>query len=119
MDPKLPTSRRQVPPEEYEQNLRRRVERLKATGARLIWRNTTPVPAGARGRVPGDDVLYNEIAARVMAEYQIPTDDLYGFAMERLEQIQLPANVHFKPEGSRALAEQVVAAIARQLASKD
>ena len=53
-DPKAKTSRKQVPPVEYEKNLRELVKRLKKTGARLIWRNTTPVPEGARGRVPGD-----------------------------------------------------------------
>ena len=30
--------------EEYEANLRKRLARLEKTGARLIWRNTTPVP---------------------------------------------------------------------------
>ncbi|MBI3470258.1 MAG: SGNH/GDSL hydrolase family protein [Candidatus Solibacter usitatus] len=35
------TSAHQVPPEQYEANLARIVERLRATGAKLIWVTTT------------------------------------------------------------------------------
>ncbi len=105
----------QVPPAEYEKNLRTLVERLKKTGATLIWRNTTPVPEGSSGRQVGDAVKYNEIAAKVMADNDIPTDDLYTFAKEHMAEIQLPANVHFSPEGSEKLAGQVVAAIQKAL----
>lgn len=108
----------QVPPAEYEKNLRTLVDRLKKTGATLIWRNTTPVPEGSAGRHAGDAVIYNEIAAKIMADNDIPTDDLYSFAKEHLAEIQLPANVHFSPEGSTKLAEQVVAAIQKALAAR-
>lgn len=117
-DPKLPTSKPQVPLADYEKNLRELVGRLKKTGARLIWRNTTPIPVGAKGRVPGDDVKYNEIAAKIMTENQIPTDDLYGFAQPRLAEIQNKADVHFTTAGSQQLAEQVVAAIQKELAKQ-
>lgn len=106
---------RQVPPEEYEANLRKLVARLKKTGARLIWCATTPVPAGAAGRVPGDEVAYNAIAARVMEQERIPIDDLYSFARERRDKIQLTANVHFTPAGSHELAKQVAASILAEL----
>ena len=114
-DPAAPGSHQQVPPAEYEKNLRTLVERLKKTGAKLIWRNTTPVPAGVKGRVPGDEVAYNTIAAGIMKEHGIPTDDLHAFAQARLAELQIPANVHFTPGGSQALAEQVVAAIEKAL----
>jgi len=114
-DPKAPGSHQQVPPGEYEKNLRALVERLKKTGAKLIWCSTTPVPEGSAGRVFGDAVKYNAIAAKVMDDNQIPTDDLYTFAKARLKEIQLPANVHFSPEGSAALAQQVVDSISATL----
>lgn len=114
-DPQLETSRPQVPLEEYEVNLRKIVKRLQATDAKLIWRNTTPVPEGAKGRVVGDAKKYNDVALKIMQENGIPVDDHYAFCLERLEEIQLPANVHFSPEGSRALAEQAVAAIEKAL----
>ncbi|MGD9857204.1 MAG: SGNH/GDSL hydrolase family protein, partial [Planctomycetaceae bacterium] len=103
--------RQQVPIEAYEQNLKKLVTRLEQTGAKLIWRSTTPVPEGAVGRIPGDEVRYNAIAAAIMQERGIPIDDQYAFAQPRLEEIQLPANVHFTNAGSRALAEQAVKAI--------
>ena len=113
-DPKLETSKPQVPPAEYEANLRKIVERLKKTGAKLVWRNTTPVPVGAKGRVFGDSKTYNEIASRIMEEADIPTDDQYSFCMKHPD-LQLKANVHFSKEGSEALAKQAVAAITKAL----
>jgi len=45
--------------EEYQQNLRKLVRILKATGAELIWASTTPVPDGETGRFKGDEIKYN------------------------------------------------------------
>ena len=42
-----------------------------------------------------------------MEENGIAIDDLYEFAVPRLEAIQQLANVHFKPEGSKQLAGEV------------
>lgn len=108
-------SRQQVPIDQYEANLAKLVERLKKTGAKLIWCATTPVPEGARGRVPGDEVRYNEAAARVMKEAGLPTDDLYAFALPKLDTIQNKADVHFTPQGSRQLAKTVGEAISALL----
>jgi hypothetical protein len=105
----------QVPLEEYERNLRTLVERLQQTGARLVWRSTTPVPEGAVGRAPGDAARYNAVAAKIMNEAGIPIDDHYAYCLPRLAQMQRPANVHFTPEGSRLLAQQVATAIEQAL----
>ena len=56
-DPKAKDSRPQVPIDEYEKNLRKLVSRLKKTKAKLIWRSTTPVPEGCKGRVVGDSAI--------------------------------------------------------------
>jgi acyl-CoA thioesterase-1 len=93
--------------EEYEKNLRELVKSLKATGAKLIWATTTPVPEGSAGRVAGDDVKYNAVAAKVMTEAGVPINDLHALCVPKLAEWQLPKNVHFKPEGSRGLAETV------------
>lgn len=114
-DPSAATSHRQVSPEDYRKNLESLVARLQKTGARLIWRNTTPVPDGAKGRVKGDELVYNEIAKDVMARASVPTHDLYSFAKERLDRIQKPADVHFTPEGSDILADDVVRVILETL----
>jgi len=99
--------RQQVPPDAYRKNLERIVRRLEKTGAVLIWASTTPVPGGAHGRIKGDAARYNALAAEVMAKHKVPVNDLYGFALPRLEKIQRSKNVHFTPDGSKALAEQV------------
>jgi acyl-CoA thioesterase-1 len=109
--PDAPDSRQQVPIQQYEENLRKLVARLKKTGATLIWCATTPVPQGARGRVVGDSARYNQVAAKVMQENDVAINDLYAFAMKRLDKIIRPANVHFTPEGSQALAGHVAETI--------
>jgi hypothetical protein len=107
----------QVRIEAYERNLGELVARLKTTGAKLIWCSTTPVPEGKLSppRRPEDVPRYNEIAARVMQPNGIAINDLYGFALPRLGQIQRPENVHFTEEGSEQLAQSVAAAVVKAL----
>jgi len=116
VEPDVEGARHQVIAEDYEKNLRLLVARMKKTGARLIWCTTTPVPAGSAGRKADESVLYNEIAAKVMQEYGVAIDDLHAFALPQLEEIQLPKNVHFSPEGSKVLATQVAKSISESLA---
>lgn len=101
----------QIPIDQYERNLDEIVTRLEKTGAKLIFANTTPVPDGTGFRVKGDAQKYNVVAEKVMQKHGVPVNDLYSFAMARLDEIQRPVNVHFTPEGSRLLGEQVVKVI--------
>jgi hypothetical protein len=117
-DPKVSTSHQQVLLPEYEKNLTELVKQLQATGAKLVWCTTTPITEGTRGRVPGDEKKYNEVAARVMKAANIPTNDLWSHAQARLRDAQLPANVHFAPEGYLYLAEKVAAEIQAALPQK-
>jgi hypothetical protein len=110
-DPKAKTSKPQVSQADYEKNLRELVKRLKKTGSRLIWRNTTPVPEGAKGRVVGDSKIYNDIAAKIMKEENVEIHDLYTFAKEHAAKIQRKADVHYTPAGSKQLAAEVVKAL--------
>jgi acyl-CoA thioesterase-1 len=109
--------KRQVPPEDYERNLRDIVAKLVQSGARVVWASTTPVPGGnlSPPRQTADVPAYNLVAKKVMDDNRIPTDDLYAFVLAREKELQLPENVHFTPEGYRALAERVAAAILVQL----
>lgn len=115
---------RYVPPEEgeqvtplpqYEANLRELVARLRATGAKLIWASTTPVPEHTLARIARDEENYNRVAARVMTELGIPIDDLHALVVPRQAELQLPQNVHFTEAGYAALAHQVAAAISAAL----
>jgi acyl-CoA thioesterase-1 len=106
----------QVATDQYEQNLRTIVARLKRTGARLIWCSTTPVPEKSNPPRRESDVIdYNDVARKIMAENGIPIDDLHNFALLRQSAIQRPDNVHFTAEGSKVLAQQVAASIAEML----
>ena len=107
--------KQQVPIDQYEANLDKLVQRLKKTGAKLVWCATTPVPDGAKGRVKGDGAKYNAAAKKVMDKHGVPINDLYAFALPRLKELQRPANVHFTPAGSKALAERVAASILEAL----
>lgn len=116
----LATDPPQVTVEVYEKQLREIVTKLKATGAKLIFATTTPVPEGAMKvyRNDADAVRYNEAALKVMKENGIAVNDLYAFAKPQLQQIQIqPANVHFTPTGSEVLAGAVVKSIRAALAS--
>ena len=101
--------------DEYERNLEEIVKRLKATGAALIWATTTPVPEKeanrAANRRNSDVIAYNSAARRIMEEHHVAIDDLYAFALPRLNEIQQAEDVHFTFEGSAVLAKPVADSI--------
>ena len=121
-------------PEQYADNLRTIVERLKKTGAKLIFATTTPVPGGTLGRIRGDERQYNAVALKVMKDEGVDIDDLGGWVEniqdklgpfppkpkkkpypQRAGDPQLPYNVHFTKEGYDQLADLVVASIVKDL----
>jgi len=105
-----------VPLAEYEKNLETLVERLKQTGARLIFANTTLVPEGEAGRFPGDEVKYNAAAQRIMEKCGVPINDLHATTQAfQPAMFAGTGNVHFSAQGSAKLAGQVVAQIAAAL----
>jgi acyl-CoA thioesterase-1 len=106
-----------VPLAEFERNVRRIVERLKATGAKLVWAPATPVPRDDLKPVrKTEDVLaYNAAARAIMTANAVAVNDLYAFALPRLKELQRPDNVHFTEAGSEALGAEVAAAIRAQL----
>lgn len=116
-----PSKGKQVaPPETYAAQLGKLASRLKATGAKVIFATTTPVPPGAKGRVAGDETIYNKAALRVMEEQGIPVDDLCAVATKQIATqppgtFQQRANVHYTTEGYRELARQVADSIGKEL----
>ena len=103
--------------EVYTKNMETIVKKLQATGAKLIFATTTPVTPGTTNPLrertaPG---VYNAAALKVMKENNVAVNDLYTFCLPQLDKIQLPKNVHFKPEGSTALAKEVVKKISEAL----
>jgi len=105
----------QVSLTEYAKNLKKLVQRLKRTGARLIWASTTPVPHGCMFRICGEDMKYNEVAMKVMHDENIPVDDLHAIVAANLPELQDANDVHFNPKGSELLAKAVAQSIIEQL----
>jgi len=110
----------QAPLADYESNLRAIVERLKKSGARLIWATTTPVPDAkvSPPRASADVLVFNAVAKKIMDESGIPVDDLYALVKPRLDELQMPANVHFNKAGYDELAHQVAQSILKALESR-
>lgn len=121
-DAKLPPEGvRHAAPADYEKNLRQLVQRMKATGAKLIWATTTPVPKGgnlAPNRRFGDIATYNAIAARVMAENGVAINDLNAAIAPHVEKVGRTNDVHFSAEGSAFLAERVVRSVTANLPAR-
>jgi len=102
--------------EDYEKNLEELVAKLKATGATLIWANTTVVPGGEAGRFVGDDEKYNAVALRVMERNGDAIDDLWTLTKGFDGKYSLePGDVHYTPEGYGKIATQVSAEIEKVL----
>jgi len=112
-----PEGKHQVPLDEYRQNLQTLVQRLKRTGARLIWVSTTPVGrlAEAKGYRQDSDVrAYNAVAANVMKTEGVIINDLYIVIKPQAESL-LRDGVHFNQEGIAVTAENVAGAIQKSL----
>lgn len=103
--------------DEYGVNLTRILDRLRGTGAHLVFATTTPVPDGADGRRPGDEIECNAIAGRLMARAGVPINDLHAFITPHLAEVQTPSNVHFNETGSRLMGEEVARVIVAALRS--
>ena len=102
--------------DQYEKNLRVIVARLKQTGAKLIFANTTPVPESDAAKYVKDSELpYNVAARKVMDEEGVAWNDVWSAVKPRQDELQGRRNVHFMASGSAVLAKQVAEAITRAL----
>jgi hypothetical protein len=109
----MPDEKRQVEPGDYEKNLRALVAKMKATGARLIWATTTPIPSGelVPPRRFGEVAEYNAIAEKVMKENGVAIDDLNAAVTPQITKLQNPKDVHYNAAGYKFLAEEVARSI--------
>lgn len=114
----------QVPLDQYEENLRRIVARLrKETSARLVFASTTPIlddrhsKRGANfDRLEADVLRYNAAALKVMLQAGVPVHDLHWVVEQgQPEQLLGRDGTHYTPEGNARLAEAVADCILRQL----
>jgi hypothetical protein len=77
---------RTTEPDRYEKNLHQLVNRLQATGAKLVWASTTPIRHSSTNVFAlGSEIEYNTIAARVMGEHGVPTNDMYAHVLSLID----------------------------------
>jgi acyl-CoA thioesterase-1 len=101
--------------QEYAQNIEKCLAILESTGAHLVWASTTPVPLNSSGRVTGDEVVRNKVAADIMQKHGIAINDLYTLMTNEPDYHASPGNVHFTGEGSYVMAKQIVKVIGDKL----
>lgn len=103
--PEIPS---RIPVGQYKKNLQLVIDKMNATGAKLVFATTTAYPDGVNPcRLPADAEIYNSAALEVIKKNGIPVNDLYAFTENRLEELQIPKNVHFTPKGSKVIAAEV------------
>ena len=104
--------------EQYADNLRELVARMKSTGAKLVFATTTPVPMGgilSPTRKFDSVEERNRLAVELMEAEGVVINDLYAVASPVMEKVGRPGDVHFQPEGYAILAAAVADVIERVL----
>ena len=111
---------RATPAADYQQRLETLITRMKATGAKLVWASTTPVPPDTKdGPKAAEQIVEkNRVAAEVMAKQGVAINDLFAFITPHLAKAQNPKDVHFSDEGYNLLGKEVAAAIKQALQEK-
>lgn len=124
------TEKFQVPPDQYEANLRNIVERIrKETDAKVLFATTTPIidARAAAARTKADYELldasvkqYNGIATKVMQELRVPVDDLNALLAdaETRNKLMSADGVHFTTEGREMLGKAVAEFIKKHLPAR-
>jgi len=105
---------------DYEERLELIVKQLKATGAKLIWATTTPIPPDTKDGPEASTAIIekNHIAADIMKKNMVHVNDLFAFITPQLSKVQNPMDVHFKGEGYDMLGRQVALKIEEILKTK-
>jgi len=96
-----------------------------APQAKLIWANITPVIRISEAATDELDpdlnpvvVAHNAMAAPIMAEYKIPTDDLYTLMLPHLNlRAGKKDNYHWKPAAYELMAKPIVESIEKALSA--
>jgi lysophospholipase L1-like esterase len=124
------TGKFQVPPDQYEANLRAIVGRIRAgTKATVVFATTTPViddrAAGARTEadyelLDASTEQYNAIARKVMNDLDVPVNDVRAALGDAETRARLTGSdgIHFQPEGYDRLAAAVAEFLTKHLPSR-
>lgn len=100
-------------PKQYENNLRELVKKFKASGAKVIWASTTPIIGNNGILYAGDEIIYNKIAAKVMADNKVPVIDMHKYGYESHQKTRHAKTYNFK--GGLPLHPPVLKVIVEEL----
>lgn len=111
---------RKTSAKDYEDRLELIVKKLKATGAKLIWASTTPIPPDTKDGPEASAAIVekNRIAAEIMKKNMVHVNDLFAFITPELSKVQNPMDVHFKGGGYDMLGRQVAFEVEKVLKTK-
>ena len=113
--------------EAYVDNLKVIAQQIQATGAKVVFATTTPVPVSLRatkitaGALPPKTRLFddiperNELAVSALKEIGVRINDLYEVILPEQEKLQNKNDVHFSAVGSKVLAQAVADSILQSL----
>ncbi len=103
---------RNTPIADYAKRLEEITKRLKATGAKIIWASTTPIPDDdSKQQVAASIVERNQVALSIMKANGVMIDDLYEKILPELAKYQRPKDVHFTEDGYDFFGKNVSACI--------
>lgn len=100
---------------DYKTRLAQITRRLRATGAKLVWVTTTPVPESVNEHRKESVDRLNQVADALMKEHSVPILDLNRAVAPLLDEYQLPENCHFKNEGYVFMGERMAEAVLAEL----
>ncbi|MCF6177164.1 MAG: SGNH/GDSL hydrolase family protein [Victivallaceae bacterium] len=100
-------------PKIYAQDLEKIIVRLKKSGAKLVWAQSTPL-SGTKYK-QGSMLKLNSIAKKVMDKYNIPVSDLYTSARAIQRKFQIADGCHYSGEGYKHISKLVAKDIIKYL----
>jgi hypothetical protein len=110
-----------IKPDAFEPLTRAYVQVIKdkLPKARVIWASSTPVtvkdkPTELNAEINSVIVEHNRLAARVMAEMQVPTNDFYALLINKLE-LARGDQFHWTAPAYEMLAKVVAESVLREL----
>ena len=127
MNIEAPMTEAMHPVEEYVHFLKRIIKLCRENGAKIIFATTTPIlepgMAADNTGTQADSInynnewveLYNNAAKKLMAEENIPVNDLYALCKEGKHYYKCPDMLHLTEEGYRKCAKQAADMILKEL----
>jgi hypothetical protein len=112
-----------IKPDAFEPLTRAYVQVIKdkLPKARIIWASSTPVtvkdkPTELNAEIDSVIVEHNRLAAKVMAEMQVPTNDFYALLINKLE-LARGDQFHWTAPAYEMLAKVVAESVLRELSA--